>query len=49
VILRSWRGDLVDARRRLRGPLLVAVTVFIVAEAFVGMVVRLGLGGDWYG
>ena len=46
VILRGWRGDLVDARRRLRGPLLVAVALYIVAEALVGMAIRLGHGGD---
>jgi hypothetical protein len=33
VIARSWRGDLVEARRRLRGPFLATVTLFVLVPA----------------
>lgn len=31
VIANSWRGDLVEARRRLRGPVLAVVTIYVIA------------------
>jgi AraC-like DNA-binding protein len=33
VVVRSWRDDLVAARRRLRGPTMAAVTAFVLAWA----------------
>ncbi len=30
IIARSWRGDLVEARRRLRGPFLTMVTLYVI-------------------
>lgn len=33
VIARSWRDDLVEARRRLRGPVMTAVTAFVLMWA----------------
>jgi AraC-like DNA-binding protein len=45
MVVRSWEDDLVEVRRRLRGPFVVVVTVYILAicafdlwEAFVGPV-----------
>jgi AraC-like DNA-binding protein len=43
VVIAGWRGDLVEARRRLRGPLLVAAAVYAllvvsvqIAELYAG-------------
>ncbi len=43
LIARGWRGDLVEARRRLRGPILAAASIYALAvilvqtgELFVG-------------
>jgi AraC-like DNA-binding protein len=33
VVTRSWKGDLVEVRRRLRGPFVVIVTLYILAIA----------------
>jgi AraC-like DNA-binding protein len=45
IVMRSWENDLVEYRRRLRGPFVVVVTLYILAicafdlwEAFVGPV-----------
>lgn len=35
IIARSWRDDLVEARRRLRGPIMVATTAFVVVWASI--------------
>ncbi len=35
VIWRSWRGDLVERRRRLRGPFLAGVTALVIVLALV--------------
>ena len=35
VVWAGWRGDLVEARRRLRGPLLALVAVYVLALAIV--------------
>lgn len=35
VVWRGWRGDLVEARRRLRGPLLALAAVYTLALAIV--------------
>lgn len=48
VIVRSWRGDLVEARRRLRGPFLAAVTLFVVVLAGFEIGEAFGLEADWY-
>jgi AraC-like DNA-binding protein len=48
VILRSWRGDLVEARRRLRGPFLAAVTLFVVVLAGFEIGEAFGVEADWY-
>lgn len=48
VIVRSWRGDLVEARRRLRGPFLGAVTLFVVVLAGFEIGEAFGVEADWY-
>jgi AraC-like DNA-binding protein len=48
VIVRSWRGDLVEARRRLRGPFLAAVTLFVVVLAGFDIGESFGIEADWY-
>jgi AraC-like DNA-binding protein len=48
VIARSWRGDLVEARRRLRGPFLAAVTLFVVVLAGFEIGESFGVAADWY-
>ncbi|MEQ1817658.1 MAG: helix-turn-helix domain-containing protein [Terricaulis sp.] len=48
VIASSWRGDLVEARRRLRGPVLAIVTIYVIALS--GFEIAEGLGGSqpWF-
>lgn len=48
VIARSWRGDLVEARRRLRGPLLAAVCGFAIAISVVQIAQSLGVNLWWF-
>ncbi len=48
VIGRSWRGDLVEARRRLRGPFLGAVTLLVVVLAGFEIGEAFGVEADWY-
>lgn len=43
VIVRSWRGDLVEARRRLRGPFLAAVTFYVLTLSGVEIAESLGM------
>jgi AraC-like DNA-binding protein len=47
VIARSWRGDLVEARRRLRGPFLAAAVLFtlFLSGAEIGQI--LGYDAWW--
>ncbi|MBC7768357.1 MAG: AraC family transcriptional regulator [Phycisphaerales bacterium] len=48
VIARSWRGDLVEARRRLRGPVLGVVTVYVLALSGFEIGEGLGLRQPWF-
>lgn len=48
VIYRSWRGDLVDARRQLRGPFLAGVALFIVVLSAFEIGEDAGIRADWY-
>ena len=48
VIARSWRGDLVEARRRLRGPFLALVTIFVLVLAGFETGESVGLYAAWY-
>lgn len=47
MIVRSWRGDLVEGRRRLRGPLLGAGALFGVLEVVIAFATRLDPGRPW--
>lgn len=48
VIVRSWRGDLVEPRRRLRGPVMGVVTIYVLAQSATEIGEGLGLRLDWY-
>jgi len=47
VIGRSWRDDLVEARRRIRGPLLAAVCFFAIAISVAQIGQRFGISPLW--
>ena len=47
IVVRGWKGDLVEARRRLRGPFLVAVASYIVALRSVDILEMLGTAPEW--
>lgn len=48
VIASSWRGDLVEARRRLRGPVLAVVTIYVIALSGFEIAEGVGLRQDWF-
>lgn len=48
VIYRSWRGDLVEARRRLRGPFLAVVTLFTIVLSVFEIGESFGAYAAWY-
>lgn len=48
VITSSWRGDLVEGRRRLRGPFLAAATVYSLLLSAVEIGEILGVDAPWY-
>jgi AraC-like DNA-binding protein len=48
VIARSWRGDLVEPRRRLRGPVLGIVTTYVLALSGFEIAEGMGLGQPWF-
>ena len=48
VIVRSWRGDLVEARRRLRGPFLGVVTLYVLTLSCFEIAEGLGFFEDWF-
>lgn len=47
VVLASWRDDLVEARRRLRGPFFGVVSAFIIAQTLIDALIRYGLTLPW--
>ncbi|HET9160169.1 MAG TPA: helix-turn-helix domain-containing protein [Caulobacteraceae bacterium] len=47
VVIRSWRGDLVEDRRRLRGPFLAVVTVFVAVQTVLDASLRSGAAMPW--
>jgi AraC-like DNA-binding protein len=49
VVMRSWRGDLVEARRRLRGPLAAAVAFYTLAITSMNLSVTLGYATPYPG
>ena len=48
VIYDSWRGDLVEARRRLRGPFLGIVTLYTIAMSGIEIGESVGVEAWWY-
>ena len=48
IIYSSWRGDLVEARRRLRGPFMAVVTLYIIALSGVEIGESVGVQASWY-
>ena len=48
VIYNSWRGDLVEARRRLRGPFLAVVTFYTILLSGLEIGESLGVAAPWY-
>ena len=48
VIARSWRGDLVEARRRLRGPFLAIVTLYVLTLSGFEIAESLGYFETWF-
>jgi AraC-like DNA-binding protein len=48
VIYSSWRGDLVEARRRLRGPFLAVVTLYTIVLSGFEIGESFGVYQTWY-
>jgi AraC-like DNA-binding protein len=48
VVARSWRGDLVESRRRLRGPFLALVTLYVLTLSAFEIAESLGYFKDWF-
>jgi AraC-like DNA-binding protein len=48
IVLRSWQDDLVESRRRLRGPFMVAVALYILSLNGFDVLEMLGGTPDWY-
>ena len=48
VVVRSWKGDLVESRRRVRGPFMVAVALYILSLNGFDLLEMLGTAPDWY-
>lgn len=48
TIQQGWRGDLVEARRRARGPFLAIVALFVVVLSGFQIGESFGLAADWY-
>jgi AraC-like DNA-binding protein len=49
IIARSWNDDLVETRRRLRAPFLVAVGFYCVILSGFEIAEEMGLGASWFG
>lgn len=47
-VVRSWRDDLVEDRRRLRGPFLAAVIVYVLVLSGFEIGESLGVAAPWY-
>lgn len=48
VVVRSWRGDLVETRRCLRGPFVAAVALFAVTISAFEIGESFGVEAEWY-
>lgn len=47
LVLRGWRGDLLEARRRLRAVVLAGGVLFALSQAFISFAYRLDPRGPW--
>ena len=48
VIYESWRGDLVEARRLVRGPFLGLVTLYVITMSGIEIGEAVGVEAWWY-
>ncbi len=48
IVMRSWKDDLVESRRRLRGPFMVAVALYIISLNGFDILEMLGVTPLWY-
>jgi AraC-like DNA-binding protein len=48
IIVRGWKGDLVESRRQLRGPLLVVIAAYILVTRCLDVLDDLGMAPGWY-
>lgn len=48
IIYRSWRDDLVEARRLLRGPFVAVVALYVIALSGLQMGEAVGFQPPWY-
>jgi AraC-like DNA-binding protein len=48
IVLRSWKDDLVESRRRLRGPFVIAVALYILSLSGFDLWDRVGELPAWY-
>ncbi|HEV7691277.1 MAG TPA: AraC family transcriptional regulator [Hyphomonadaceae bacterium] len=48
VVWRGWKGDLVETRRRLRGPFLMIVTIYSLAMRGLNTLWTYSSTPDWY-
>jgi AraC-like DNA-binding protein len=48
IVIRSWKDDLVESRRRLRGPFMVAVALYILSLNGFDILEMFGLALPWY-
>ncbi len=48
VVVRSWKGDLVESRRQVRGPFMVAVALYILSLNGFDIWEVFGTVPDWY-
>jgi AraC-like DNA-binding protein len=48
IVVRSWKDDLVESRRRLRGPFMLAVALYIISLNGFDLLEMFGGTPDWY-
>jgi AraC-like DNA-binding protein len=48
LVLRSWKGDLVESRRQIRGPFMIAVSLYILSLNGFDIWEMLGDTPAWY-
>lgn len=48
IIYRSWRGDLVEVRRQLRGPFMAIVTIYVITLSAIEIGESVGVVASWY-